>query len=1256
MAIQQGDIALVKSQVMLDTSNGGGAPTGSIIQNGASNSIFPDISELDRAGGRVSVRKVFPSVRAPGTDGYYGVNVIVSEPPADPNVAVTLFSTGDVFDRRDAAVKRMQSYLARGSVWSGYLFGNHIAGQMNVTLIQKVEVELPSVGQTMMLSGQIGNVETQVDYFRIVSVASNVRTFSDAQGDFQRKIVVLGISLELSADYKGFDAQRYDNDYDTRNATRVLNTIVADAAHYYGVTRLAQTANANDYVIKGKSVYTQLVPSSRVEEPLVDVRPNQRSAALAAAGSSITDSISGYLTTTQSLYIGGGIVPGSLSVERDSIKLTDSGGILVASGQTVGTVDYSNGILALSTNVFGGGVGTHVVKYTPAASITVVTDSYSQPVTAENNRRSWTMTIDPPPARGSLVVSYRALGRWYVLTDDGSGALRGTDSSFGAGSVNFVTGGASVTLGALPDVRSKVLWQWAPIQTVRTATDAVLPLDQRLKAFIKLPADTVIAPGSLTVSWDRPSGEHQIATDDELGQLAGDAVGAVVYGKSGGFYFSPNWLPNVGAELSITLMGAEDKSGHVAQLTDYNVDFFTCSLAVSVRPGSFECAVNVMYTQEVQAKTPTSIYDVARIYDDGAGHLCADQLGESGVSPYAVGTIDYSNGVLYVAKKIPVIRSVPEWKEVPGEKDKNGNSTVSGYTLAGNSAKTIKATVSPASSGAASLSQTWNWWGGALTYGLIYRCAGSDTAPVTLTHKLDTLFFELLPVGGDYTQETVYPRYVRLGQTKMVYVRTGFGYDVVANLRPNTGSGTIVGKTSASRTTLTDWPAEAYAEPDIVAAAINPKIGSTQAGGVTRITFRSATAPLYAGAFQLAGAWSDTGETFTATANSQGFIDTCSEPPTPETHGSRGVVGYVDYETGCCEVAFGQKIGANVTPASVSYVDPQTGLMRPAVYVGGMNVESLGITGLDEIKAAAVDPDSMRYNATGFSYVSLDPEILGLDPTMLPNDGLVPMVRKGGFVVLGHTGELAAQTVINGQSVSCGRVRLSRVEVIGSDGVQIDTGYTADLDAGTVTFTDVAGYAQPVKIKHRIEDMVQVRDVQIDGTLSLTRKITHSYPADESTISSALVIGDMQVNTPVLFDQSTWLEDWKDTRVGTAATGTYDDAGSPVELSNLGAVSERWALLFQTNTTFLVIGEHVGVIGQGSTNADCAPNNPATGTPYFTLRAAGWGAGWAAGNVLRFNTTGAVAPVWVVRTIQPGTATVENDSFALLVRGDVDRP
>lgn len=295
----------------------------------------------------------------------------------------------------------------------------------------------------------------------------------------------------------------------------------------------------------------------------------------------------------------------------------------------------------------------------------------------------------------------------------------------------------------------------------------------------------------------------------------------------------------------------------------------------------------------------------------------------------------------------------------------------------------------------------------------------------------------------------------------------------------------------------------------------------------------------------------------------------------------------------------------------------------------------------------------MRYNAVAYSYLPLDASVIGLDPVRLPQDGRVPIFRLGDFAVIGHTAVIGPVTVSNGQTINCSRVRLSRIRVIDHDNHIINLGYTQDLEAGTVTFNDVTGYVQPITIEHRVEDMVQVSDVQISGQLTFTREVTHAYPTG-SSVSSALIAGDLYAHVEKLFDQGTWGSTWSDTIVGSPATGTYNAALAPIEVTNAGCSNERWALVFANTTQFSIIGEHVGVIGTGSTSTDTAPINPATGVPYFTLKALGWGSGWSAGNVLRFNTVGALFPVWVVRTIQQGLETVQSDSFSLLVRGDVD--
>ena len=106
---------------------------------------------------------------------------------------------------------------------------------------------------------------------------------------------------------------------------------------------------------------------------------------------------------------------------------------------------------------------------------------------------------------------------------------------------------------------------------------------------------------------------------------------------------------------------------------------------------------------------------------------------------------------------------------------------------------------------------------------------------------------------------------------------------------------------------------------------------------------------------------------------------------------------------------------------------------------------------------------------------------------------------------------------------------------------------------------------------------------------------------------------------------------------------------------------------FEPDTIALIAGATPGalngekVVLTTSTNAITfaapgVPDGAATGQPYFTIRAIGWGTGWAVGNALRINTVGALFPVWVVRTIQQGAETVRDDKFTLIARGDVDRP
>lgn len=172
------------------------------------------------------------------------------------------------------------------------------------------------------------------------------------------------------------------------------------------------------------------------------------------------------------------------------------------------------------------------------------------------------------------------------------------------------------------------------------------------------------------------------------------------------------------------------------------------------------------------------------------------------------------------------------------------------------------------------------------------------------------------------------------------------------------------------------------------------------------------------------------------------------------------------------------------------------------------------------------------------------------------------------------------------------------------------------------------------------------------GELTFADDLVHSYAAG-AVVSSCLDLGDIQALAGISFSQQTWTRVFSDTRIGNTISAAYNQATYPIEVNNAGAATERWAIVFTSTTAFRLIGELVGEIATGTVGTDFSPVNPITGEVYFTIASAGWGSGWATGNVLRFNTTGARAPVWAVRTVSPSTPD-GLDSATLQIRGGVD--
>ncbi|MDF1691779.1 MAG: hypothetical protein P1U47_05375 [Zhongshania sp.] len=315
--------------------------------------------------------------------------------------------------------------------------------------------------------------------------------------------------------------------------------------------------------------------------------------------------------------------------------------------------------------------------------------------------------------------------------------------------------------------------------------------------------------------------------------------------------------------------------------------------------------------------------------------------------------------------------------------------------------------------------------------------------------------------------------------------------------------------------------------------------------------------------------------------------------------------------------------------------------------------------------AEPVFPTSIKYSAVAYKFLPLDPTLLGLNPTRLPSDGRVPIFLPGDVGVFSHTIETAVASPVAGEDLTFTRDHQAEVWVKGANGLALKpTAYVLDREAGILTWADPLvletddeepqALTTPLTVFDRVEDMVLITDVQVSGLIGFNAPLSQDYPADEAVLSSAVLHGDLRARVYNLFHQASWTSVWSDSRIGSDTTAKYNDVAFPLEINNQGSIKERWRISFTSSTTFQIVGETVGVIGTGDTSTDCAIANPATGAPYFTIRQAGWGSGWASGNQVRFNTDGAQSPFWLARTVLSGPATAEEDSFATQNRGDAD--
>lgn len=295
----------------------------------------------------------------------------------------------------------------------------------------------------------------------------------------------------------------------------------------------------------------------------------------------------------------------------------------------------------------------------------------------------------------------------------------------------------------------------------------------------------------------------------------------------------------------------------------------------------------------------------------------------------------------------------------------------------------------------------------------------------------------------------------------------------------------------------------------------------------------------------------------------------------------------------------------------------------------------------------------------------VDPLLIGLDASAVPASKRVNIIESAGVIVIHSTAdEELPNPVTLGNTYALTGTDYQLIELIDANEVQVNPAlYTVDLVAGSVSIeagVDLSSYTQPFTAQKRYEDMRLVTAVDhATKVVTLGRALSQPFTAASTFVSSALILGDIQSSYANFFDQETWTDVWDDAVIGSSASATYNDTAFPVQVTNAGAITENWALVFTGATTFDIIGENTGQIGTGQTDAApgtfTQPLNPDTGLPYFKLPQEGWGAGWSIGNALRFKTLGCNRPLWFIRVTQQSDDTIApTDKFTVQIRGDAN--
>jgi hypothetical protein len=167
----------------------------------------------------------------------------------------------------------------------------------------------------------------------------------------------------------------------------------------------------------------------------------------------------------------------------------------------------------------------------------------------ENRTLVYVGQMRPPPAPGTVSMTWVGLGNRYTIEDDGAGTIT---SSAGVGTVDYITGSWSLTLPSLPDVGSAIVTQWG--ERIAYTNRSSQGPNIRAPEFVWMiggadEGDKRVVPGTLAIGYTS-AGEVRTVGDDGNGNLTGAATGVIDY-ASRTVVLRPSYMPDAGAVFDV---------------------------------------------------------------------------------------------------------------------------------------------------------------------------------------------------------------------------------------------------------------------------------------------------------------------------------------------------------------------------------------------------------------------------------------------------------------------------------------------------------------------------------------------------------------------------------------------------------------------------------------------------------------------------------------------------------------------------------